>query len=217
MAGEQINTPAGTDKKNRAILDKLLHESYRSGYNEALSSSRPSQPFGFFGFPGLAAFDEPFFAFPPAPAGILDEDSLVTSSPRDATAKVYSYSSTSSGNGTTVVAALLAGTAAVLAWKTHKRVKGLEKALDEVVASTRARVFAYQGGRGGSEVRELNAKVEELNQVIRELREMPLSGTATISKELREPRQGGGKVLQELDKEKVKGKENDKDKEEVSS
>ncbi|XAO27261.1 hypothetical protein I312_106105 [Cryptococcus bacillisporus CA1280] len=214
LAGEQINTPAGTDKKNRAILDKLLHESYRSGYNEALSSSRPSQPFGFFGFPGLAAFDEPFFAFPPAPAGILDEDSLVTSSPRDATAKVYSYSSTSSGNGTTVVAALLAGTAAVLAWKTHKRVKGLEKALDEVVASTRARVFAYQGGRGGSEVRELNAKVEELNQVIRELREMPLSGTATICKELREPRQGGGKVLQELDKEKMKGKENDKDKEE---
>ncbi|KIR78771.1 hypothetical protein I306_04232 [Cryptococcus gattii EJB2] len=211
---EQINTPAATDKKNRAILDKLLHESYRSGYNEALSSSRPSQLFGLFGFPGLAAFDEPFFVFPPAPAGILDDDPLVTSSPRDATAKVYSYSSTSSGNGTTVVAALLAGTAAVLAWKTHKRVKGLEKALDEVVASTRARGFAYQGGRGGSEVRELNAKVEELNQVIRELREMPLSGTATISKELRESRLEGGKVLQELDKEKMKGKENDKDKEE---
>ncbi|KIR31438.1 hypothetical protein L804_05544 [Cryptococcus deuterogattii 2001/935-1] len=211
---EQINTSAATDKKNRVILDKLLHESYRSGYNEALSSSRPSQPFGFFGFPGLAAFEEPFFAFPPAPAGILDEDPLVTSSPRDTTAKVYSYSSTSSGNGTTVIAALLAGTAAVLAWKTHKRVKGLEKALDEVVASTKARGFAYQGGRGGSEVRELNAKVEELNQVIRELREMPLSGTATISKELRESRQEGGKVLQELDKEKMKGKENDKDKEE---
>ncbi|OXG43972.1 hypothetical protein J010_06469 [Cryptococcus neoformans] len=216
---EQTTTPTATDKKNRVILDKLLHESYRSGYSDALSSSRLSQPFGFFGFPGLAAFDEPFFAFPPAPARILDEDPLVTSSPRDATAKVYSYSSTSSGTGTTVVAALLAGTAAVLAWKTHKRAKGLDKALNEVVAATKARGFGYQGGRGGNEVQQLNAKVEELNQVIRELREMSLSGTATVSKELRESRLEAGKVLQELDKEKMreKGKGKGKDKEEPRS
>lgn len=68
-------------------------------------------------------------------------------------------------------------------------------------------------------MQQLNAKVEELNQVIRELREMSLSGTATVSKELRESRLEAGKVLQELDKEKMreKGKGKGKDKEEVSS
>nr|ODN96640.1 hypothetical protein L204_03349 [Cryptococcus depauperatus CBS 7855] len=154
------------NKKNHALLDVLLRDSYRSGYNEAMSHSRhsPFPPFPSLGgllgppaFPKHPAFWPSQFDHPPKWSRLEDDCELETWNEPRIESKVYSW--TGSTTGSVLLAAALAGASAIYAWRAHKTARSLEQTVRTLNETLKTRTFSNQDGSQMSRMSEKDKSI----------------------------------------------------------